>query len=118
MGTRFSPGSIGAVQIQVSEIPIKKPRKLEEERDLWLKHQKDEGSEILKSQLWESGVFSGVEYVHTGKNLMGEAITHAINIQSGNVMVATSLVANGDSYETYLPIYLDVVKSIRLVTEE
>ena len=115
--TRFQPASgIGqGVQIQVTEIPIRRPRDLEKERDVWLDHQKESGSEVLKSELWRQDGFAGVEYVHTGSSVVGSAIWHVVNIQNEDVLVATYLVAGGDAYETYLPVFLEVVKSIRPV---
>lgn len=115
--TRFQPApGIGqGVQIQVTEIPISRPRDLEKERDVWLDHQKESGSEVLKSELWRHDGFAGVEYVHTGSSAMGSAIWHVVNIQNEDVLVATYLVASGDAYETCLPVFLEVVKSIRPV---
>ncbi len=115
--TRFEPApGIGqGVQIQVTELPISRPRNLEKERDAWLDHQKETGSEVLKSEPWRQDGFAGVEYVHTGSSAMGSAIWHVVNIQNDDVLVATYLVAGEDAYETYLPVYLEVVKSIRPV---
>lgn len=115
--TRFKPApDIGqGVQIQVTEIPISRPRNLEKERDAWLDHQKESGSEVLKSEPWRQDGFTGVEYVHTGSSVIGSAIWHIVNVQNDKVLVATYLVAGEDAYETYLPVYLEVVKSIRPV---
>lgn len=117
METRFKPGpgSGQGVQIQVTEIPIDKPRNLEKERDVWLNHQEETGSEVLKSEPWRQDGFAGVEYAHTRQNAMGKAISHAVNIQNDEVMVATNLVVSEDAYATYLPVYLEVVRSIRPV---
>lgn len=118
--TRFQPppGTGQGVQIQVTEIPISRPRNLEKERDVWLDHQKDSGSKVLKSELWRQEGFVGVEYVHTGSSVVSSAIWHVVNIQNEDVLVATYLVAGEDAYEAYLPVFLEVVRSIRPVESE
>jgi hypothetical protein len=112
--TRFRPtdGLIKA-EIQVSTIPLDKPRNLHAERDQWLSMQEMQGNAILLSEGYMNNGFDGVAYAHETETSMGTSIQHSIQLQAPGVLVSTYLMVAEDHYEELRPVYQAIVDTIR-----
>lgn len=115
-GTRFEPPGPRpkGAHIQVNTVPVHARLSLEEERDGWLQQQERLGEEEVpvrggtRVEGWDA-----VEYAHTVESTAGDGVQHFVTLQRGDVKVATWLMATHESYETHLPAFREVVRSIR-----
>lgn len=109
--TRFRPAASPGSSVQVNTVD-KGSAGLERRRDAWLDFQRKNGAEILYSEAWSTAHFDGVAYAHTGEGLTGEIVWHHVLLEGDDYIVATNLQASGDSAETMLPVYREIVASI------
>lgn len=114
-GTRFHPpgSDAHAVHIQVNTVDRRPRATLEEKRDHWLAQQEKLGEEVLLRTRREAPGFEGVEYAHTVESTAGDGVQHFVVLQRDDYEVSTWLMATDETYETYLPTFQEVVRSIR-----
>src|SRR6056297_652930 len=116
-GTRFSPPASPGVQVQVNTVDDNGRVSLDQRRDSWLDFQKENGATILLERAWPGANMPGVEYAHDGDSLAGETIFHYVLLAGDGYVVTTSLQAGPGAYDDLLPVYREIVASIRPTAE-
>ncbi len=116
-GTRFAPPG-QSVHIQVNTVDHSGRSTIEEERDAWLAHQRKIGAEIVHEATRDANGFHIVEFANTGENALGSMIQHQVLMQRGDFKVAAYLMAGPGEYESALPVFREVLDSIRVIESE
>ncbi|NBB93532.1 MAG: hypothetical protein GVY32_10240 [Gammaproteobacteria bacterium] len=117
-GTRFSPPASAGIQVQVNTVDDDGRVSVADRRDAWLDFHRRNGAEILLEQEWPGGNFPGVEYAHGAQTARGEIVWHHVMLAGEGYVVATYLQAGPGVYEEILPVYRDIVASIRPAVTE
>ncbi|NBB80311.1 MAG: hypothetical protein GVY36_12855 [Verrucomicrobia bacterium] len=112
-GTRFAPPASPGVEIQVNTVDANSRISLSQRRDGWLEGQRRQGASILLNQDWSGENLSGLEYAHDAEGMRGEMIWHHILLEGDGYVVTTHLQAPPDIYEAILPVYREIVSSVR-----
>ena len=115
--TRFRPSAAGPFQaeIQVSTQLLEEPRDLERGMAVALDFQRKQEQAILKSETITMHGLSGVEYVHEMQTGQGASIRHQVHLQGPDFLITTYLLTQEADYRDYLPLYTEVLKSIRVL---
>lgn len=111
--TRFSPPGSPGVQVQVNTVNYDGRVSLERRRDSWLDSQRKNGATVLVNREWPVGNLPGLEYAHSGQNMMGDMVWHHIQLSGDGYLVATYLQASPGVYDEILPVYRDIVASVQ-----
>jgi hypothetical protein len=111
-GTRFSPPSSSAIQVQVNTVSDSGRASLAERRDTWLDFQRRNGAQVHLEREWPGDNLPGVEYAHDSEGVTGERISHHILLAGDGYVVTTYLQAPRGLYEDVLPTYRSIVASV------
>jgi len=123
-GTRFlAPTQDGAIRssqaiIMVNTLLEDEPRDLVRQRDAWIANHERRGQRILLSSIFEANGVIGVEFANEQTGMSGQEILHQIQFHFPGVLVVTHLQVPVEDYETMLPVYREVVDSIRPLSVE
>lgn len=109
---------MGFAQVQVNSVDRSSRHTVEAERDAWLSFQRENGQKVIFEDTRDINGFHIVEYAHTGESITGSAVWHYVLMQRDDFIVSTYLQAGPDSYEQQLPVFRQVVDSIRLADPE
>lgn len=115
-GTRYAiEGAPASTSIQINTVPVG-GQSLEQERDAWLAGQTKNGARVLSTDEWESGGFLAVEYAHTAKSALDvEVVWHHVLMVNDDTKVAAALMAPVEDYEHHLPVFKEILHSVRVV---
>jgi hypothetical protein len=116
-GTRFSPPVSGA-QVQVNTVDDNGRTSLTERRDAWLDFHRRNGAEVILERDWPGDNLPGIEYAHSAENVRGEIIWHHILLSGDGYVVPTYLQVSRGTYDDLLPVYREIVASIRPAVAE
>lgn len=112
-GTRFSPPLSSGVQVQVNTVDDNGRVSLAQRRDSWLDFHRNNGGTVHLNQDWPADNLPGVEYAHSAEGITGEMIWHHVLLSGDGYVVATYLQAAPSIYEEMLPVYREIVASVR-----
>lgn len=112
-GTRFnSPASPGA-QVQINTVDDNGRAPLSARRDAWLDFHRRNGATVHLEREWPGAYLDGIEYAHDAETAAGRIVWHHVLLSGEGYVVTTYLQAPPGAYETVLPIFRDMVGSIR-----
>ena len=111
--TRFSPPGSPGVQVQVNTLDDKGRVSLAQRRDSWLDFRRENGATIYLDREWLAGNLPGLEYAHSAEGVSGDMTWHHILLSGDGYVVATYLQASPSDYDEILPIYRQIVESVR-----
>ena len=86
---------------------------LAQRRDSWLDFHRKNGATIHLDQEWPAGNFPGLEYAHSAEGVRGDMTWHHILLSGDGYVVVTYLQAPPSDYDEILPVYRQIVESVR-----
>ncbi len=104
--------------IMVNTILVDEQRDLVRQRDEWIAHHEQRGLRIVLRSTYQKNGVTGVEFANEQAGMMGQEILHQIQFHYPGVLVLTHLQVPVEDYETMLPIYHEVVRSIQPLSVE
>ena len=111
--TRFSPPGSPGVQVQVNTVDDNGRVTLAQRRDSWLDFHRKNGATIHLDREWLAGNLPGLEYAHSAQGVRGDMTWHHILLSGDGYVVATYLQASPSDYDEILPVYRQIVESVR-----
>ena len=111
--TRFSPPGSAGGEVQVNTVNDNGRVSLAQHRDSWLDFHRENGAKIYLDREWPAGNLPGLEYAHSAEGMRGDMTWHHILLSGDGYVVTTYLQASPSDYEEILPVYRQIVKSVK-----
>ena len=111
--TRFSPPGSAGVQVQVNTVDDNGRVSLAQRRDSWLDFHRENGATIHLDREWPGDNLPGLEYAHSAEGMRGDMTWHHILLSGDGYVVATYLQASPSDYDDIIPVYRQIVESVR-----